>query len=100
VPVARIVRREILTGLLVGAALALAFLPVGLWRWDGNALAVAAALLIFAACATAGFIALSLPWFLNRLGIDPAIGSGPLATVIQDLLSVVIYLAIATAILK
>jgi magnesium transporter len=36
----------------------------------------------------------------NRLGLDPAFGSGPLATVIQDLLSVVIYLGIATAILK
>jgi magnesium transporter len=35
----------------------------------------------------------------NRLGFDPAFGSGPLATVIQDLLSVVIYLAIATAML-
>jgi magnesium transporter len=41
---------------------------------------------------------LSLPWILNRFGIDPAFGSGPLATVIQDLLSVIIYLKIATAI--
>jgi magnesium transporter len=32
------------------------------------------------------------------LGIDPAFGSGPLATVIQDLLSIVIYLAIAAPI--
>jgi magnesium transporter len=38
-----------------------------------------------------------LPWALDRLGIDPAFGSGPLATVIQDLLSVIIYLVIATA---
>jgi magnesium transporter len=37
---------------------------------------------------------------LNRFGIDPAFGSGPLATVIQDLLSVIIYLAIATAMLQ
>jgi magnesium transporter len=41
-----------------------------------------------------------LPWLFNRLGLDPAFGSGPLATVIQDLLSVVIYLAIATAIVQ
>jgi magnesium transporter len=45
-------------------------------------------------------VALALPWLLNRLGIDPAFGSGPLATVIQDLLSVIIYLAIATAMLR
>lgn len=33
---------------------------------------------------------LALPWLLDGLGIDPAHGSGPLATVIQDSLSVVI----------
>ena len=34
-------------------------------------------------------------WLLHRLGHDPAYGSGPLATVVQDLLSVVIYMVIA-----
>jgi magnesium transporter len=63
-------------------------------------MATAVALSIFAACATASFVALSLPWALDRLGIDPAFGSGPLATVIQDLLSVIIYLVIATALVQ
>ena len=36
---------------------------------------------------------------MSRLGRDPAFGSGPLATVIQDLLSLVIYFVIATAIM-
>jgi magnesium transporter len=31
----------------------------------------------------------------SLLGRDPAFGSGPLATVIQDLLSIIIYFAIA-----
>ena len=38
---------------------------------------------------------MALPWQLRRLGRDPAYGSGPLATVVQDLLSVVIYMVIA-----
>jgi magnesium transporter len=100
VPIGRVVRREILTGLFVGLALALAFLPLGWWRWNDANMIVAVALAILAACATASAVALTLPWFLNRLGIDPAFGSGPLATVIQDLLSVVIYLAIATAMMN
>jgi magnesium transporter len=100
VPIGRVVRREILTGLFVGLALALAFLPLGWWRWGDANLVVAVALAILAACATASVVALSLPWMLNRFGIDPAYGSGPLATVIQDLLSVVIYLVIATAMLR
>jgi magnesium transporter len=41
---------------------------------------------------------MTLPWFLDRLGLDPAFGSGPLATVVQDLLSIVIYFVIATAV--
>ena len=37
-----------------------------------------------------------LPALLKRLGVDPAFGSGPLATVIQDLLSILIYFAIVS----
>jgi magnesium transporter len=99
VAIGRVVRREIFTGLLVGLALAVVFLPLGWWRWGDAALATAVALSILAACATASFVALSLPWLFNRTGIDPAFGSGPLATVIQDLLSVIIYLGIATVML-
>ena len=35
-------------------------------------------------------------WLLHRLGTDPAFGSGPLATVIQDLVSLLIYFTVAT----
>jgi len=98
VAIGHVVRREIFTGLFVGFTLAAVFFPIGLWRWGDVGLAMVVALSIFAACATASFVALSLPWVLNRMGIDPAFGSGPLATVIQDLLSVIIYLVIATAI--
>ena len=30
-------------------------------------------------------VAMILPWLMERLNLDPAFGSGPLATVIQDL---------------
>jgi magnesium transporter len=57
---------------------------------------VAVAIAIFAACSTATLVAMTLPWVLSRLGSDPAFGSGPLATVIQDLLSLVIYFWVAS----
>ena len=76
VPIGRVVRREILTGFLVGLALALAFFPLGWWRWQTPNLAAVVAIAIFAACASASSVALTLPWFLNRFGIDPAFGSG------------------------
>ncbi|MGZ8725355.1 MAG: magnesium transporter [Aeromicrobium sp.] len=42
---------------------------------------------------------MSLPWLIDRLGRDPAFGSGPLATVVQDVLSLLIYFLIAMSIL-
>ena len=48
---------------------------------------------------TATAVASLLPWGLARMGADPALASGPIATVLQDLLSVAIYLGIATALL-
>jgi magnesium transporter len=41
-----------------------------------------------------------LPWLFSVSGRDPAFGSGPLATVIQDLLSILIYFAIAAAVVR
>jgi magnesium transporter len=98
VPIGEVVRREILTGLLVGIALALAFVPVALWRWGKGDVVVAVAISLFAACSIATGVAMLLPWALHRLGRDPAFGSGPLATVIQDLLSVLIYFVVAVTI--
>jgi magnesium transporter len=97
VSIKRVVRRELLTGLLIGIALALAFFPIAVWRWGATDLALAVALALLAACATATVVAMVLPWVLYRLGRDPAFGSGPLATVIQDLLSILIYFTIAVA---
>lgn len=98
VPIRQIVRRELLTGLLVGIALATAFLPVGILLWDKSDVALAVSIALLAACSTATLVAMALPWMFDRLGRDPAFGSGPLATVIQDLLSLVIYFAVASAI--
>ncbi len=94
VPVRRIVRLELITGLLVGLLLAAAFLPVGIIGWDTD-VSLAVAIALFAACSTATVAAMALPWLLQRSGADPAFGSGPLATVVQDLLSLLIYFTVA-----
>jgi magnesium transporter len=94
VPIGRVVRRELLTGLLVGGALALAFVPVALVLWGQLDVALAVALALLAACSIATMVAMSLPWLFHRFGADPAFGSGPLATVVQDLLSILLYFLI------
>lgn len=99
VPVGRVVRRELVTGLLVGATIAAAFFPVAVWRWGDAPVAVAAALALLAACSTATVVAMALPWVIHRFGRDPAFGSGPLATVVQDLLSILVYFAVAVVVI-
>jgi magnesium transporter len=90
--------RELITGVLAGAIVAALFVPVGLLVWGDAAVVIAVSLALFAACATANGVAMALPALLDRLGVDPAFGSGPVATVVQDLLSIAIYLAIAAAV--
>jgi len=98
VGIRRIAGRETLTGVLVGLLLGAVLLPVIVLIWHDAAVATAVALAVVAASAVATIVAMVLPWLLDRLGRDPAFGSGPLATVIQDLLSIVIYLAIVTVV--
>ena len=96
IPIRRIVRGELATGALVGATVAGAFYPLAVWVWGDSQVALAAALSLLAACSIATVVAMLLPFLFTALGKDPAFGSGPLGTVIQDLLSIVIYFAIST----
>lgn len=92
----QVVVRELLTGLLIGLVIAGCGFLFLLWRHGDSRLASGIGLSLFAACSTASATAMVLPWTLTRLGLDPAYGSGPLATVIQDILSILIYFLVAT----
>lgn len=96
----QMVTRELLAGLAIGLALAAVAGPVVWWRWGEADVALCVGLSVFAACSTASLAAMTLPWLFDSFGHDPAFGSGPLATVIQDLLSILIYFAIATAVVR
>jgi magnesium transporter len=93
-----VARRETATGAAIGLLLAALFLPFAWIGWGDSRVAVAVALALLGACAIATVVAMLLPWALYRLGRDPAFGSGPLATVVQDLLSILSYFAIASAV--
>jgi magnesium transporter len=95
-PLRRIIGSEARTGLIIGSALSgLALAAVWLWHQDA-VLAFAVALSLFAASITASLSGFALPWLIARGGQDPAYGSGPLATIVQDLLSLAIYLGTVT----
>jgi magnesium transporter len=96
-PLPRILLLEILTGGLIGGAIAvLAFL--GIWFAFGSIeLALGVAVSLFLAGTLASALGLLLPWMLSRMRVDPAFGTGPVATIIQDVVTIVIYLIIMTA---
>jgi len=81
---------ELQTGILLGLTLAVLIFPF-LWLAFSASLALAVALALVFASSVATSIGLLFPWALTQLGKDPAYGSGPIATILQDLLSLVIY---------
>ena len=62
-------------------------------------LAAAVALSILGAGLVSAFVGLALPWLFQKLGYDPALGSGPICTIIQDIASLLIYFALVTALM-
>jgi len=94
-----IARREVATGAIIGLLLAAVFFVFARAVWGDVRVAAVVSLALLVSASIATLIAMSLPYALQRLGRDPAFGSGPLATVIQDLLSVAAYFAIAAALL-
>jgi magnesium transporter len=98
IPVRAMVVRELLTGLIIGALIGLAFFPFAAMIWGNAQVAATVGISLLVSCTVATLVAMALPYLLARLGRDPAFGSGPLATVVQDLLSILAYFGTAALI--
>jgi magnesium transporter len=97
--IGRMLWQEMGTGLLIGAVLgSIAVAGVAL-AFDDALLGLTVGIAILVAGTIATSIGLLLPWVLERLGFDPAFGSGPVATVIQDVLSLLAYFVTAELLL-
>jgi magnesium transporter len=93
----RLLAGELPTGMLIGAILAaLSFVPI-LWAFGDLRLAASVGVSIVVAGVLANGIGLVLPWGLKRLRFDPAYGSGPTGTVLQDVCTILIYFAVLRA---
>jgi magnesium transporter len=78
--------------------MAAAVAAVGLLR-GGPGVALVAALTMVLVVLVGSLVGLSLPFLLDRLRLDPASASAPLVTSVADVIGVLIYLGIATALL-
>ncbi|MBU1395079.1 MAG: magnesium transporter [Gammaproteobacteria bacterium] len=82
---------ELRTGFLIGSILGILSFPF-VWVVFGDMrLAIAVVVSLIAAGSAATSVGLLFPWLLAKMGKDPALGSGPLATIFQDVLSLLVY---------
>jgi magnesium transporter len=104
----RIMRREIVSGLMLGTVLGLVgFLRVGVWGNMTGDYGPHAILLGLAVGITLLFVVLwgtlsgsMLPLLLKRLGADPAVSSAPFIATLVDVTGLIIYFSVAFALLN
>jgi magnesium transporter len=98
-PFGRLLRGEIVAGILIGAVLGGLAVPAVFLGFGDMWLALTVGIAILVAGTIATSVGLIFPWVLARFGADPAFGSGPVATIIQDVLSLLTYFVVATLLL-
>ncbi|MGJ8585108.1 MAG: magnesium transporter [Marinosulfonomonas sp.] len=93
---ARVIRREVLVGLLNGLVFAVVMGVIG-GAWFGMpmlGLVVALAMVVnLAAAALAGIL---IPVGLEKAGVDPALASGPFVTTVTDVTGFFVFLGLAS----
>ncbi|MEO5656942.1 MAG: magnesium transporter [Nitrospiria bacterium] len=91
--------KELAVGVLMGTICG-TIVGVVAQIWHGPAmLGVVVGVSMFIAITVASIMGTLMPIFLRKLGIDPAISSGPFVTAANDITGLVIYLGLATALL-
>ena len=91
--------REIVIALALGVTMAFAVSWIGVWR-GGPEIALVVAIAMVVIVMIGALIGVSLPFAFARLDRDPAAASGPLVTSITDVLGVLAYFGIASALLR
>ncbi len=95
----RVIRREVMVGLLNGLAFALVMGLVSWWWFDEPMLGVVIAIAMVLTLVAAAVGGIVIPLVLARFGIDPAVASGPFVTTVTDIVSFFTFLSIASALL-
>ena len=88
--------RQMLIAAIMGLLLSGITLLVISIFWDQVTVGFVIAASMFIAMILAGFTSMMITLVMTKLGKDPALGSGPFATVISDATSIIIYFIIAS----
>ncbi len=95
----RVVRKEFVIGAMLGAGLGILALVRALVFQRSSLLGTTVAFSMIITVTAATCLGALLPLICKRLGIDPAVVSGPLIATVLDIASLLIYFRIATLLL-
>lgn len=96
----RVVRKEFLIGITVGTALGILALLRALILQKSSLLGITVGLSMIATVTVATCLGAILPIICEKLGLDPAVVSGPLITTVVDISSLLIYFGIAIQLME
>jgi len=92
----RIIRREMLVGLFNGIVFATILGFVAAFWFNVTDLGLVIALAMVTVLSAAAIGGILIPLLLTRLGVDPAVSSGPFVTTVTDVVGFLSFLGIAT----
>ena len=95
----RVLLQELGRGLTMGLALAVLACAVVAIFEPNILLAIAAGVAMLIAVTLANVLGAMLPFLFRRIGVDPAVTSGPFIACLMDVASIMIFFSIATALL-
>lgn len=92
--------RQFLVISIIGVILSLCLLGIIIATHHEFKVGLVLSISLFAAVLSSLFTGLLIPYVFSKIKFDPANASGPIATIIQDLLSVSVYFFIANSLLS
>jgi len=95
----KVLQREIVVATIVGLTLSGIIGALSYLWLQSSTVSIILATAVLATVYFSVIVAILLPWIFHRLGYDPAVATGPLATVIRDVSSLCIYFLIALTLL-
>lgn len=97
VPIGPLLRGEMVIGLAIGGVLGTLAGVAVMAAFGDAALALAVGLAVLGGGAVSALAGFALPWGFLKLGFDPALGSGPVCTIVQDAASLALYFVLVSA---
>ena len=92
-----LLRGELVIGMAIGAALGAISSVLVFAVFGDSMLSLAVGLAVLGGGTISALVGFGLPWVFDHFDLDPALGSGPICTIVQDVSSLLIYFVLVGA---